>query len=149
MDTYSEKVRRQRAWQQRVLADGFTHFVTFVFNTDNMSIENAKKKIYAFRARIDRKLYGKNYTKQKRTSLLAFPEHLNSNLHYHATLSTDKAQEFNGIANEIWKKLVPAGNLDIKYKDFSEEDKKGIISYIVADYTKTDYEEHYIALGEK
>ena len=147
MNLYLDKLRMCAEWQKKIQNDGFTHFVTFNYNPNaKLNIETAKKSIYGFRARIDRKLYGKKYTKEPRTSIISFIEHSETNLHYHAVIRTQDIQGFNANAEQIWQKLVKSGSLHIEEKNFSEEDIKRISVYITKDYLKSANSEHFLML---
>lgn len=94
-----------------------TLFVTFVFNSD-IGVDGARRKLEEFHKRIDGKLVGRAALRkpEERSIYIATIEKPEVNLHIHALFKTTDLQRvrFGIAADEIWKKLAPAGNLDIQ-----------------------------------
>ncbi|GGD86999.1 hypothetical protein GCM10011515_03110 [Tsuneonella deserti] len=104
-------------------------FVTFVFNTP-ISIDGARRKLEEFHKRLDDKLAGRAALRrpERRSVYIATIEKPDTNLHIHALFKISELQRlrFYLTADEIWMKLAPAGNLDIKPVFYAE----GAASYI-------------------
>jgi hypothetical protein len=102
----------------RWMADfGPTLFVTFVFNSE-ISGHGAQSKLEKFHKMLDAKLVGRAALRkpEKRSVYIATIEKPDANLHIHALFKTSDLQRvrFGLVADDIWKKLAPAGNLVIK-----------------------------------
>lgn len=111
----------------------FTHFITFNFNGPT-SLASGRNALKNFHARLDRKLLGRNFNKlpaDDRSLFFAFPEHVESNLHYHALLRCpDMRLSVFGLGG-IWERLVPAGDVHIiKMEDKAPEDLERVARYI-------------------
>jgi hypothetical protein len=106
-------------------------FVTFAWNrhggfahtrTRNVTIEGAMQTLDEFLKRMDRFCLGCRYNKKPllRCSMIAAPEHLDTNLHYHGNLRPARLREgqdvrdFISECHRVWKQLVPGGSLDIQ-----------------------------------
>ena len=93
----------------------FDYFVTLSFN-DYHSVTVARDKVKAFQARMDRKLLGRKWYKKPTTDRLffiAFPEHINSNFHYHLLLKFPKCPieiMAKHMIDCMWKDIVPKGS---------------------------------------
>lgn len=75
-------------------------------------------KVKEFHARVDRGVLGKYWhlkPYEERTLFIAFPEHLESNFHYHllAKVPADKKIEFLVQARKAWSNLVPSGSIQV------------------------------------
>lgn len=107
-------------------------FVTFVFNSQT-SIDGARRRLEEFHKRLDGKLVGRRalHKPDERSVYIATVEKPDTNLHIHALfkLSDLQAVRFGLVANKIWAKLAPAGNLDIKPVCYAE----GAAAYITKD----------------
>ncbi len=143
---YHSRLKQHLKWEEYITQSGFTHYVTFNFNFHgDTSIESAISKLMLFGMMINRKLHGQNFHKkpsERRTRFVAFIEHKESNLHYHAALTTPDIDGFNEHARAIWSKLVQSGDLHIECKAFSDEDVRKIAAYITKDFgfgTNSDY----------
>src|SRR5262249_33621835 len=80
--------------RQWLRAMAFSHFATFNFNQDT-TLDGGKKALKGFLARWDRRVLGKRFNKEpreKRTLLIGFVEHIDSNLHYHSLVRPAKGQ---------------------------------------------------------
>ena len=106
-----------------------TLFVTFAFNRE-ISSEGARRTLEHFHKRLDEKFLGKAALRRpdERSVYIATIEKPDTNLHVHALfkLSPIHQLSFALVAEGIWAKLVPAGNLDIKPVSCV----KGVAAYI-------------------
>lgn len=134
-----------------------THFITFNFNTD-VTLISARRALKRFHAKLDRALHGRRFhllSSEERTFFVAFPEHVNSNLHYHALLRTN-SYDFSLMAPKIWKQVVPSGDLhnatdDVSGTTLIEAWADGLAPapmrcsdvQTVADYVTKDAFQHY------
>lgn len=104
-------------------------YVTFVFNSQ-ISLSSAKDRLDAFQARMDRALIGPKWLDkpEERIRFIGFVEKADTNIHIHAVfdLPTKQDHAFVAAAPTIWKKLAPAGNLDIQMVTYAE----GVADYI-------------------
>lgn len=135
----------------------FTHFVTLTFNQrqyhrPDQILEYARDKIKFFHSKLDRCLLGSDFYKKptnQRTLFVAFPEKIQTNMHYHilmriAVLSENK---FNTHAENIWTSIMPSGTYDCKVlRDAYDED--GLVSYAVKEQFKNVNFNHTIISSE-
>jgi hypothetical protein len=133
---YDRRKELKEAIRQLVHSTHPKVFATAVIN-DFSSPERARNLIKRFHKNVDYTFYGKNFyrvSKSKRTFFFAFPEKLNSNFHYHLLLTPPigKTEHFIEIANPIWKKLCPAGNIKIDLIN-TEEDLRKVSFYTTKD----------------
>lgn len=96
----------------------FTHFTTLVFNKQE-TLDSARDKLKKFHANIDQKIIGVNWYKKpqdQRTFFIAFPEHIQSNLHYHLLMKINEEhiERFERHAPIVWEKLVKSGSINIQ-----------------------------------
>ncbi|HEU5047675.1 MAG TPA: hypothetical protein VFT64_07520 [Rickettsiales bacterium] len=109
------------------------YYVTFNFNT-HTTLASGRTTLKRFHAMLDRKLYGRHFNRMKpdeRTLFIAFPEHVESNLHYHALLCS-KHPDFTSTAEKIWESILPSGSLhiiDLNAKGASKFDLLNIAQY--------------------
>lgn len=124
-----------------------THFITFNFNRDTTK-EGEFSKIDELAFRLDRKLIGKKMQKMKNLHsgfVLAF-ENLETNLHAHAAFSIvagddDKRRSALDSANDMWKKLVPSGSMDVQ----TVYDGSGMAKYLTKQIDQTQMDNLYIS----
>jgi hypothetical protein len=101
------------------LLDGipFTHEITFNFGI-TLSTQAASEKMEALCKRIERKAFGGKWHQKEdgRLTVIAFPENVDSNTHFHAfakvTAKLERALERHG--STIWSKITPRGQLHTK-----------------------------------
>ncbi|MAK61597.1 MAG: hypothetical protein CMK09_11505 [Ponticaulis sp.] len=111
-----------------------SHFVTLVFNEDR-SVSLAHRKLRDWHARVDRALLGPKWAKREksdRTLFFAFPEHIQTNIHYHLLVRpalTRTQIAFEEIAETAWNYLVPAGSIRV----LPITRKRGVIDYVTKD----------------
>jgi len=96
----------------------FDFFVTLNLNQPNTNIKSGNEKLKKFHAYLDRALLGKYWHRKPyddRTLFLAFPEHIESNLHYHlmVKLMDGKKMDFIVEAPKAWEKVMPSGSIEI------------------------------------
>ena len=92
-----------------------SHWVTFNFNRAETK-DGSIKRLKEFNARLDRKLFGRNWAKKEdRPVWIWFMEHENSNLHWHSYVKLDWEHwdTFETHAEDIWTKIVEPGSLHI------------------------------------
>ena len=133
---YDRRTELKEAVRQLVVSTDPKLFITAAFN-DYASPERARNILRKFHRNVDYKFYGKSFyaaDKSKRTFFFAFPEHLTSNFHYHLLLTPplNKTERFIEVANPVWKKLCPLGNLKIDFIE-TEVDLRKISFYSTKD----------------
>ncbi len=127
-------------------------FVTFNFNA-HTSLVSGKTTLKRFHAKIDRQLYGRNFNDlrfDERTLFIAFPEHVESNLHYHALLRTQNS-DFSSTALKTWESLVPSGSLHIvnlKEQGAGKGDYENISCYITKELQCHERYEQFVISSE-
>lgn len=123
------RAKWKQAWVDLLQEKGASHAVTFAFNNP-ISVDGARQRFGEFLQHLDRVLLGPRYAKMpdKRTFAVAFAENITSNIHLHAVFAVaPKHQErFLSDADEIWKKLFPGGDVNIKAID----DLAGAVDYM-------------------
>lgn len=84
--------------------------------------EMARGRLTEFHARIDKKLLGRKFYKKPtrdRTLLLAVPERLSGNYHYHVFVrpppGLQNMIDFINLAPKIWKNLCKNGDVEFEY----------------------------------
>lgn len=148
---YDRRKELKEAIRQLAFSTDPKLFVTAVFN-DFISISRARTVLKRFHRNVDYKFYGSSFSsadRSKRTFFFAFPENLNSNFHYHLLLTppTGKTERFIEVAEPIWKKLCPSGNLKIDFIR-TEEDRRKISFYSTKDCFIEQNFEHFIISTE-
>lgn len=95
----------------------FDYFVTLNFN-DTYSLDGAEKKLRLFANMLNAKILGRRWYSPKfdgqRVELVAFPEHFDTNTHYHVLLITPRNIP-SRIADDItlcWQKVASRGTTD-------------------------------------
>ena len=140
----------QHSMQRWLGSMGWDYFVTFNFNT-HTTLESGRTTMKRFHAKLDRSLYGRNFNTlpvHDRTVFIAFPEHVESNLHYHAMLHT-KNPDFTSMALKSWSSIIPSGELHIvDLKESGITDQINISRYITKELLKTGRNESFILSGE-
>lgn len=123
------------AWVEWLSSDNYDFAFTVNFNRETTLI-GAERKLRQWARSIDRKVLGRrwnNANPEKRVKVIGFPEHPNSNLHYHLLVHTPvnplKAQR---LAVSEWKRLVKSGDLWASALG-SQEDVRGFAKYAAKD----------------
>lgn len=116
-------ISSSRRYSRQVLIDWInesecTHAVTLVFN-QQISLEKAAKDLGGLFFRFDKEILGKKAYKQasrKRSLFFAFPEHIESNLHFHLAL------RLPGIADlpKVWMKWDGISKLEKHWKNITK-----------------------------
>lgn len=91
-------------------------WVTLAFNIPH-TLDLAEYKLRRLQAMVDRSLLGPRWQQKQsgRTMYIAIAEHPHSNLHFHAVFAVPtRPQQFPVRLQQAWKKLAPAGDVDIK-----------------------------------
>ncbi len=145
------KIELKEAIRQLVLSTDPKIFGTLVFN-DYASVERGRYALRKLHGRIDRKLFGKGFSKissGSRTFFFAFPERITSNLHYHLYIRppVGKLDRFIEVAPDLWKKICPSGNLDLDPISSEESLRKGSY-YITKDCFMERNFENFIISNE-
>lgn len=158
METHENRtnrcVRLRQAAIEFLMSREFTYFPTFNFNRTT-TLEEGRRKIREWHARFDRKLLGSKWSKTpeaERTFFIGFPEHLESNLHYHMLLVPAVPMQpfkFKILANSIWTSpnLVPSGDVHVE-PIISEEDQENVARYITKDAVKESHWDKFIISNE-
>jgi hypothetical protein len=129
----------------------FDFFITANFNRET-GFESGRKLLNKWHLKVDRKLFGKYWWRMKaedRTFFFAFPEigGKSGGFHYHLLLKlpANRKEEFSTIGPEIWKQLVPSGDLDIQ-RPIEEISQKKTKSYSIKDvWQKLNYENFIVS----
>jgi hypothetical protein len=114
------RVQIRQGWIDLVKERDWDEYVTLNFN-HSWSPIGARKKFSLFCQRLDRFLLGRGYRKRvdKRTYVIAFLEHPNSNIHLHCLVRLrhgwrPRRRHLKRKMKRIWKKLVPSGTADVR-----------------------------------
>lgn len=130
----TQQRRLEREFIAFLLNQPVSHFVTLVFN-EPRALSLAHRKLRDWHARIDRALLGPKWAKRERsdrTLFFAFPEHIETNIHYHLLVRpalTRTQFAFEDIAVTAWSDLVPAGDVTV----FPITQKRGVVHYVTKD----------------
>ena len=117
--TSAQPAKLDQSLSQFLCNQHLTHFVTLVFNRYDMTLPSARRKLRHWHGHVDRALLGPNWSQKPssaRTLFYAFPEHIDTNLHFHLlarpAVST-RAVCFENAATVYWSELVRGGSIDI------------------------------------
>jgi hypothetical protein len=126
-------------------------FLTLVFNQHTSPI-SARQTLKHFYSGIERRCFGREFYKRapaERLIALAFPEHITSNFHYHLIGHLPRHQHVTlpVYAKMTWKKLCPAGSLDVHHIG-SDTDRTKIASYSCKEVFKAQNYENFIVSTE-
>lgn len=103
-----------------LLEQQFDHFVTLNLNHRNDFGMDRSAKVHEFFKRINRKLLTRRWSKRSlgEIEMVAFVEHPDTNVHYHCLLKgTAKHHNFNVVAEQVWRDLVPGGQCHVEVYD--------------------------------
>ena len=92
-------------------------FISLVFNRDDVSVEAGARTVDEFCKRLERAAHGKRwaaYPRSERFLAYAFPEHIDSNHHWHlAGHGSERLCEVAlDEAHAIWRRLTRTGHAD-------------------------------------
>ena len=148
---HNNRQELKEALRKLVLSTEPRIFATAVFN-DYASPERGRAAMKRLHAKIDLKLFGRYFyktTPEKRTFFFAFPENINSNLHFHLLIRPpqDRTERLLAVAPHIWKTICPQGNLKLDLLS-SEEDRQKVSFYSTKDSFIEKNFEHFIISSE-
>ena len=108
----------------------YTHVLTLCWNADagrrqKIGLQHARRDIGDLLARIDRRLLGTRFHKNRdqRTEAVFFLEHAATNIHAHALIRVrpgrllDFHRLFRGQRGGVWNRIVPAGTYRLEILD--------------------------------
>jgi hypothetical protein len=142
--------RKEYAAYERYLTREFnpTNLITFNFNQPGKwTLTTTAKKLDEFSGLIDAWLKNKN----QRTEFIAIPEHISSNLHYHAMVRTPDPIRFSKLAPKLWKnEVVASGDIFEKPDPVTPKYVLEFGRYMLKEYWKgTPTDTYYISNGGK
>lgn len=117
---YAESRQIRRALVRLSLHLNPSYFLTPALNrTERPDV--AARMLKELHATIDKKLFGKNFYKLKpnqRTISINFPEHMESNYHFHSFIHVPEAkrvkfQLYSKYFETVWREISKSGNLKI------------------------------------
>lgn len=146
---YKEYRQEIIKWLESLSPDAF---LTLNFNCE-MTLYHARKRYHNFLARLDRRLVGPRWLKlpDKRTDLIAFPENVNSNLHFHAIGKLPpKAYDMCQVTlmaeiDRLWKSVVRSGSTDFQFITY---DKHVLPDYITKQIGRPGVMESFVSSRE-
>lgn len=122
--TYSAGQRQlQSAWRDFVADQTWNFWITLNFNRE-ATFEGAKAKLIALDARLNRAILGSDWAKKpqdQRLRFVAFPEHPDSNFHYHVFMFSPKTDGLDALVTKHWEKLVPGGQAHVCTPEQAED----------------------------
>ncbi len=147
---YTRKKENFKLWTGWLREMGITNFGTAAINSKKHNLSSCNIIWDRFHMLIDRKLYGPKYNELKpedRTVIIAAPEHIKSNLHYHCGFKTPDPLRFQMLAPPIWKLLMPAG--DLQLGDYTDEaHKQESIKYMFKEiWENTSTDTYFVSRG--
>ena len=150
----SHAVRKelQDAMRSFVISLNPAYFVTANFNVPDMTLQQSRDALNEFDKRVNRRFYNKKFCKQNlsdRLFFIAFPEHLNSNLHYHllTRVPEQKKALFEIYAHYELTQVIPSASLHIcKLK--TQDDIRKVSYYSCKDNFKIENYENFIVSTE-
>ena len=150
--TYQSRGAHRRAVQQWLAQIDFELFVTLAF-PHNVGIGRARQTLRHWFACVDSYYLGKNWNRRpwdERTSAIAFPENIISNLHYHCLLRLPESAQGQTplqqcrILARYWTKAVPRGTCEGR----SIGDRRRAVRYATKQLVKPGYEDKFILASE-
>ena len=147
-NSLTQNKRIRSALREMIMEQGADYFVTAVFNSET-NFGGAWNSLKDWHARIDRRLLGKHWQQKEpdeRTFFWAFPEHPDSNLHYHLMVKLSdpaKRMEFEAIADTCWQGIVGSGDMKLEYLQ-TALDLVRTVNYSTKDQWRSDLNENYI-----
>ena len=105
------------------------YFVTANFNVPNMTLKQSRDALCEFDKRMNRRFYNKKFCHQQasdRLFFIAFPEHINSNLHCHLLTRVPQQLKprFEIYAAYEFKKVIPSASLRVDKLRTSDDIRK-------------------------
>ena len=128
-----------------------THKVDLIFNAD-ISLRSACRKIKHFDTQVHRKLVGKYFYKKpadQRIISICFPEHIDSNLHYHGVFRVPEQfhDKFQITAILAWLRVCQSGHLTISGLQ-NPSDIHQATNYCLKEIYKIQNYEHFVLSSE-
>lgn len=125
---YPQAKERQIAFRDWLISLDFTVAATVAFNRDS-NLHRCRRDLGKFHQYCDKKMLGPNYYKMaqsERTLFIAFPEHFESNLHYHLLVKPAKNRiaHYLEVAPAIWDGICRSGSMEASTIDSSESEIK-------------------------
>ncbi len=124
-------------------------FITLVFNRD-VKLGPAARAVEEFCKRLERRAHGKrwlDYPAAERFKALAFPEHIESNLHFH--LAGHASKRICGVAldeaEDVWRHLTKTGHADAQMV----ESQRAVARYITKCTRDRRALENFVAYAPK
>ena len=148
--TYSAVSARYRnEWITYLSNEQWDFWITLNFNQQR-SFTTASAALMKFEARLNRSILGKNWRKKpmdQRVQFIAFPEHPETNFHYHVFIRTPKAERFEALATKHWRTLVPGGQAHVKTVE-GDENWKEVSGYSTKDQYQAQLMENMVLSGQ-
>lgn len=151
---YAESRQIRRALVRLSLHLNPSHFLTPALNRTERPDVAARmlKELYAA---IDRKLFGKNFYKLnsiQRTISINFPEHMESNYHFHSFIHVPKSkrvkfQFYSKYFEAAWRDISKSGNLKI-IPIYTLKDACRAVNYSLKENFKFQNYENFIVSSE-
>lgn len=135
-------------------AQDFQYHVTANFNRTT-TLVHGRDKLRLWASRLDRKLFGSRYYKKGsdgRMFFAAVPEygHGSMNLHFHmlVRVPSHRHDDFELVAESIWKEFNPTGSLFVQSIGSTLDDRRKVIGYDLKDSWKTDCHTNIVLSSE-
>lgn len=133
-----ESIRQRpmlEAWVEWLSSEQFDFAFTANFNRET-TLLGAERQLRKWAQNIDRKVLGRKWRNAKaeeRVKIIGFPEHPDSNLHYHLVVNAPvNPLKVQKIAVAEWQRLVKSGDLWASALG-SPTDVRGFVEYAVKD----------------
>jgi len=111
---YTQRKVLRKQWAEFIAERRPKHVATFVFNR-RISVWRALELLERFAERMVEAALNQETARHRNTKfvVLAFPEHMNSNLHYHAAIRMSQRfiRTWRQRADAIWAELCPSGDI--------------------------------------
>lgn len=145
--SYTERKELQAALRSFLVSLDLPLFVTVTFNK-SLSIAKAQKLLNEFHYEIQKSLWGKKFYRipaEQRIFFIAFPEHIDSNIHYHLMLKVPPRYRvlFQIHAQHALSRVLESADIKI-YEPKSPEDVIETKFYSTKDlFNELNYE-HFV-----
>lgn len=115
--SYTERKELQAALRSFLVNLDLPLFVTVTFNK-SLSIAKAQKLLNEFHYEIQKSLWGKKFYRipaEQRIFFIAFPEHIQTNIHYHLMLRVPREyqERFKSSAQKALSRVLASADLQI------------------------------------
>lgn len=151
-DSYAVRKELQQAMRSFVISLDPAYFVTANFNVPNMTLDQSRDALCEFDKRVNRRFHNKRFchvNPSERLFFIAFPEHLNSNLHYHllTRVPFQFKPRFEIYATYEMKRVIPSASLRVD-KLRTHEDVRKATFYSSKDNFKIEHYDNFILSTE-